>query len=89
MLRDHKHEHTDFPSNPCLAYRVALEAEEEIAALIVQRDEARAQLGAVLKLWDDNNAWIPGAAFEEFANALGIDPMRTLPVRHGGQSQPT
>lgn len=33
---------------------------------------------AVLKLWDDNDGWIPGADYERLAKALGLPPERLL-----------
>lgn len=36
---------------------------------------------AVLKLWDDNNGWIPGADYERLAKALGLPPERLLATR--------
>lgn len=42
---------------------------------------------AVLQLWDDNDAWIPGADYARLAEVLGVPAERLLPVRHGGRSQ--
>lgn len=30
----------------------------------------------VIALWNDNNGWLPGAAYRELAEALGVDPSR-------------
>ena len=43
---------------------------------------------AVLKLWDDNNAWIPGADYKRLADALGVPHERTRSHRQGGESKP-
>lgn len=43
---------------------------------------------AVLKLWDDNGAWIPGGDYANLARALGVDPVRLKTHRDGGQSRP-
>lgn len=42
----------------------------------------------VLRLWDQNGAWIPGVAYARLAYALGVPAERTLTHRHGGQSRP-
>lgn len=44
---------------------------------------------AVLKLWDDNGAWIPGGDYLRLAEALGVPPERTLTHRQGGGSRPS
>jgi hypothetical protein len=41
----------------------------------------------VLRLWDDQDAWIPGAAYKELADALGVSHERTKSHRQGGQSR--
>jgi hypothetical protein len=33
---------------------------------------------AVIDLWNRNNGWIPGMAFRELAEALGVDPDRLV-----------
>jgi hypothetical protein len=43
---------------------------------------------AVLKLWDDNDAWIAGGNFRELAKALGVPPERTQTYRQAGESRP-
>lgn len=43
---------------------------------------------AVLKLWDENDAWIPGADYQRLAAALGIAPQRAQTYRKGGLSRP-
>jgi hypothetical protein len=47
-----------------------------------------AEVEAVLKLWDSCDGWIPGAAYKELADALGVPHERTLPQRLGGLSRP-
>ena len=44
---------------------------------------------AVLKLWDENDAWIPGADYRRLAAALGVPPERTLTYRNHGESKPS
>ena len=43
----------------------------------------------VLKLWDDNGAWIPGPVYRELAALLHVPPERTLTERFGGKSKPS
>ena len=43
----------------------------------------------VLKLWDDNDAWIPGADYARLAKALDLPPERLLTYRSGGESTPS
>lgn len=40
---------------------------------------------AVVDLWNMGHGWIPGAAYKELAEALGVDPMR---LDHYDPSQP-
>jgi hypothetical protein len=43
---------------------------------------------AVLHLWDENDAWIPGADYTRLAAALGVEPSRVKSYRTGGRSRP-
>lgn len=42
----------------------------------------------VLNLWDNENAWIPGASYGALADALGVPHKRMLTHRDGGYSRP-
>jgi hypothetical protein len=54
----------------------------------LRRQPDTAVRDAVLKLWDGNDAWIPGGDYKRLADALGVPHERTQTWRQGGQSKP-
>lgn len=44
---------------------------------------------AVLKLWDENGAWIGGGRYRELAEILHVPPERTQTQRTGGEPRPS
>lgn len=49
---------------------------------LLNRDESP-EVAAVIKLWNDEGGWLPGAAYVRLAEALGVDPDRLTHYEKG------
>jgi hypothetical protein len=84
-------DHLDNYGDPAPGFEPENLTDEQLIDYVIDGTEplSAEQIRAnVLKLWDDNDGWIPGVDYARLAAALGVPPERTQSHRHGGQSRP-